>query len=163
MPVSNAIRLFCGKCRNLKSSSEFNLAKVTSKDKRGYQRYCRQCMKDHAIDQRKKRKDNGTAEEFERMSYKRWHRPAKLKRVFGISQEEYDTLLEKQGGLCAICRGPETQRYRGALMCLAVDHDHGTKKVRGLLCKSCNLAIGKFKESIDIVRRALQYLENSAQ
>lgn len=47
-------------------------------------------------------------------------------------------------------------------MSLAVDHDHETGKVRGLLCKSCNLAIGKFKESVEIVRRALAYLENSA-
>ena len=84
-------------------------------------------------------------------------------RVFGITQQEYDMMLKEQGGFCAICRGPETQMYRGFLMSLAVDHDHETGKVRGLLCKSCNLAIGKFKEDVDIVRRALAYLESSAQ
>ena len=120
-------------------------------------------MKNHAKEQREKRKREGTNREFEQLSYKRWHRPAKLLREFGITQQQCDERLLEQGGLCGICQGPETQTYKGTLMCLAVDHDHGTGKVRGLLCKSCNLAIGKFKESIDIVRRALQYLEEAAR
>jgi hypothetical protein len=81
-----------------------------------------------------------------------------LKTLYGITLEEYDRLLQEQGGLCAICRQPETAQYKGKVMPLHVDHDHATKKVRGLLCRSCNYALGNVRDSILILEAAIRYL-----
>jgi hypothetical protein len=59
-----------------------------------------------------------------------------LKQAYGISLDEYNTMLSSQAGLCAICGRPPGRRN------LAVDHDHQTGTVRALLCFSCNIALG---------------------
>lgn len=65
---------------------------------------------------------------------------------FGITTVEYDSMFELQGGVCAICRQPETVRTRvGVVRRLAVDHDHETNLVRGLLCYRCNTTLGQFE------------------
>lgn len=69
----------------------------------------------------------------------------KLKQ-YGLTQESYDHLHIRQGGVCAICQQETT---------LVIDHDHSTGKVRGLLCNSCNLALGLLKENY---RDASRYL-----
>lgn len=77
--------------------------------------------------------------------------------VYGLAPGEYDALLAKQGGACAICRG-KPRRLR-----LAVDHDHTTGRVRGLLCKRCNHdLLGAAHDDPAILRRALEYLESAA-
>lgn len=77
-----------------------------------------------------------------RAGYRRRH----LERRFGLTQEHYDALLLAQNGRCAICRKPETRNgSSGKLAPLSVDHDHVTGKVRGLLCGSCNYALGTFE------------------
>lgn len=86
------------------------------------------------------------------------HRRSNLKKLYGITVEEYDALFEKQGGVCAICGEPETLVKRGQLYRLAVDHDHETGAVRGLLCSSCNRGLGLFKDNPDVIARALEYL-----
>lgn len=77
---------------------------------------------------------------------------------YGLSVEGYNELLESQNGVCAICQQPETFSIRGTVCELAVDHDHQTGKVRGLLCQHCNTAIGKFKEDPTLIRAAIDYL-----
>lgn len=57
-----------------------------------------------------------------------------IKSKFGISQEQYQYLLDKQGGKCAICDKTEIEEGRS----LAVDHDHKTGEIFGLLCFFCN-------------------------
>ena len=78
-----------------------------------------------------------------------------LRRKFGITLDDYSSMLEKQNGVCAICGNSEP--YNG--YSLAVDHDHGTGKVRGLLCSSCNRAIGLFKDSPELLQKAINYLK----
>lgn len=80
-------------------------------------------------------------------------RRSKLKMKYGITLEEYATLLEKQGGACAICKQPPPDNTY-----LAVDHDHETKTVRGLLCLFCNTALGMFMDSLDLLNSAVTYL-----
>lgn len=77
-----------------------------------------------------------------------------LKRSFGMTPEQYLELFEAQGQACYICRRhPRNQR-------LAVDHDHTTGVVRGLLCKKCNRDIlGHVGDSPEVLRRAAEYLE----
>ena len=74
---------------------------------------------------------------------------------FGLPAGSYEDLLVAQGGLCAICRGTcPTGRA------LAIDHDHKTGVVRGLLCTSCNNGLGRLRDSADLCRRAADYLDS---
>ncbi len=81
---------------------------------------------------------------------------------YGITQEQYDALLAKQGGACAICR-----RTNPSGRDLAVDHDHACcpgakscgKCVRSLLCSRCNIGIGQFLDDPPLLRAAAAYLE----
>lgn len=73
-------------------------------------------------------------------------RDGQLASKYGITREQYDNLFEQQGGLCAICKQPETVKTgAGVIRRLAVDHDHDTGRVRGLLCYRCNTTLGQFE------------------
>jgi hypothetical protein len=111
-----------------------------------------------------------------RKSYDLQRRPRGIKRVrpnprgdknynllkkFGITIDQYDRLLEEQRGVCAICKREEVKAKQGVIMALAVDHCHKTGKVRGLLCNSCNLALGKFGDDAGRLRAAINYLGES--
>lgn len=81
-------------------------------------------------------------------------------RKYGITGVQYNDLFEKQNHLCAICNKPEssvdgrTKKVRR----LAIDHCHVTGKVRGLLCSSCNHGLGRFKDDIELLKKAIYYL-----
>lgn len=81
-----------------------------------------------------------------------------LKRKFGIGLDEYNSLLESQKYKCAICETGACTSGRE----FAVDHDHATGKIRGLLCTRCNIGLGYFKDSADMLSRAIQYLEDAS-
>lgn len=81
---------------------------------------------------------------------------SKLRTRFGITRDQYDFLLKCQNDGCAIC-GANVARKNAKH--LAVDHDHQTGKVRGLLCTRCNRVIGSFQDNPDLLRKAAQYLE----
>lgn len=95
-------------------------------------------------------------ETISREKRKERNRRKNLKR-YGISVEQYDALLAKQNGGCAICGAKEPGRK--AAKYFSVDHEHDSGKVRGLLCHSCNLAIGHLKDRPELCRNAAQYLE----
>lgn len=78
-----------------------------------------------------------------------------LRKRFGISVEEYDAMLEAQGGRCAICESDET---RSKWVTFAVDHCHDTGRVRGLLCGQCNYALGKLGDTPQNLLRAYRYV-----
>lgn len=77
---------------------------------------------------------------------------AALKRKFGIDISTYERLLEEQNGACAVCK----VEFSGTVP--NVDHNHTTKAVRGLLCMSCNIALGHVKDSVEILESAVEYL-----
>lgn len=77
---------------------------------------------------------------------------------YGITPAEFALLLAQQGGVCAICGRRETATRNGRVRKLCVDHDHATKKVRGLLCQSCNRGLGFFKDDATLLARAANYL-----
>ena len=75
--------------------------------------------------------------------------------TYGITATEYESLLKESGGECAICQRPfggEAPR---------IDHCHTTGKIRGLLCHNCNAALGLFKDSPEVLSRAVEYLNDS--
>lgn len=77
---------------------------------------------------------------------------------YNISIKEYEFLLKSQKNKCAICGISQNK----CLKKLGVDHDHSTKKVRGLLCGNCNRALGLFKDSISSLEEAIKYLQKSS-
>lgn len=80
-----------------------------------------------------------------------------LIKQYGITLEEYDKILLEQGNKCKICG----KSKEDSKVSLCVDHNHVTGKIRGLLCISCNTALGGFKDNINILRKAIEYLERT--
>jgi hypothetical protein len=75
-------------------------------------------------------------------------------RRYGIGDAEVAAMIEAQGGVCAICEGPLDNPH--------VDHDHATGKVRGILCFNCNAGLGKFRDDVDVMAAAVEYLRKQA-
>jgi hypothetical protein len=92
-------------------------------------------------------------EEYERTGRGGHDRRKRLRR-FGLEPEDYDAMLEAQGGVCAICGQPETVVRYGQVQPLSVDHDHKTGQVRGLLCHRCNIRVGwvEFEPPAELLR-----------
>lgn len=82
-----------------------------------------------------------------------------LKHNYGITVEEYDELFEIQEGACAICGRTDNGVNQHGPMRLAVDHDHETGEVRGLLCNRCNTALGLLDDDPERLRIAARYLD----
>ena len=121
---------------------------------------CSKCGDTKSLDQMYKYQQCRTCYNAYQKAYKRRNKKkcytfvasATLKRKYGISLSQYDELFEAQNGLCAICC--KTQKKKR----LAVDHNHETGEIRGLLCDKCNRAIGLLGDSIGNLTRAIDYL-----
>jgi len=72
-----------------------------------------------------------------------------------LTKDAYKLLLKKQGYHCAICNNGDGTKN------LAIDHDHQTGKIRGLLCTNCNLGLGLYKDSPVLLRSAAKYLDEA--
>lgn len=82
--------------------------------------------------------------------YKYWH---KMKYKYGLTREDWEKIRDEQGGQCALCRREPEE--------LVVDHCHETNVVRGLLCRGCNVALGKLGDNLESIKRVIEYLERS--
>jgi len=87
-------------------------------------------------------------------------RDVHLRRRYDITEADYNEMVERQQNLCAICKQPERNGYKGRTE-LCVDHDHSTGKVRGLLCNHCNRALGLLGDNISSLTNAINYLNGS--
>lgn len=81
-------------------------------------------------------------------------RNRKLRHKYGITLTEMQSILAKQGGVCAIC-GTDYPGVQG----WHIDHNHGTGEVRGVLCQPCNSGLGQFGDTPDLLDAAADYLE----
>lgn len=88
-------------------------------------------------------------------------RHAHILKAYGLTAKDYNDLMQKCGGRCTICKQKETASIRGKVAELTVDHCHTTGKVRGLLCRQCNVGLGNFKDKVDLLHAAIKYLEGS--
>ena len=96
------------------------------------------------------------------IAQERYHKSAKGQRYllknrldkYGLTALTYAQMYKDQKGLCAICEKPPTTE-------LNVDHNHHTKKVRGLLCRDCNLLLAQAFDDVDILLSAIQYLRKA--
>ena len=138
----------CTYCKELQPVAMFSMDSSRSD---GLNAICKECGS--VLRKRYRKSDNGFAVSKNK----------RLNQRFGITLDEYNEMLEEQGGVCAICGGEETTEYcNGRVRQLAVDHDHRTGEVRGLLCHLCNRGIGMFRDSPIYLERAAEYLSDKA-
>jgi hypothetical protein len=90
-------------------------------------------------------------------SNKELWRARRLRFHYGITLEEYASLLKAQGGRCAVCQTDRPSTRWQTIFC--VDHDHESGDVRGLLCVACNLVLGHVRDDPNILRAMIAYLE----
>lgn len=143
----------CSRCRVVKARTEFNRNKV---NRDGLNYLCRECSRAyHRADQRKRRAENP--------KYLGYTRKRNLWNKYGLTLAGYADLLASQHGCCGICkRSPGQQSRKTGRMSAEVfdvDHDHNSGKVRGLLCSTCNRALGLFNDCAVALRNAAEYLE----
>ena len=86
-----------------------------------------------------------------RKNYPLREKRSKLKYKYDVTLDEYNLFLKKQNGICAICKSSKAT---------CVDHNHITKKVRGLLCIRCNTGIGMLQDNLKFLSNAISYLKN---
>jgi hypothetical protein len=146
----------CSKCKIEKCRSEFSKSRFYAD---GYRGQCKKCRASYTVEYRARdgyvpppssRFRSPRAKEKQAAAF----RARKIKKKYGITIQEYDAMLEKQGGGCALC-GKKKMRYR-----LAIDHCHSTGKVRGILCFRCNWALGILGDTPAGVSKALSYIQS---
>lgn len=144
----------CTKCGIDRNLSDFYPHK-NSKD--GLTYHCKMCQGKYSSNWQKNNREKRAE------AKKRWRlkNPSKvmegeLRRSFGITLSLYNQMLNNQNDRCAICNTDKSQFNRR----LSVDHDHKTDKIRGLLCDNCNHIIGQAKDNIEILKSAIQYLQD---
>jgi hypothetical protein len=125
----------CRKCGEEKPTDEYYFQRGS----------CKQCVRDHQRNFRNSQPD--------------YNHSRNLRRRYGLSVDEYQTLTANQNYACAICEVeiPDTLGYKGKRSGV-VDHNHETGDVRGILCSMCNLVLGHARESTEILYRAIVYL-----
>ena len=118
------------------------------------QRFCRICSNagGRAHHARNPKKSAEYARRY-RESNPNINKDYRLKTRFGLTREEYKNILDRQGGVCALCKSPPTPQKD-----LGVDHDHRTGRIRGLLCDSCNVSLGRFNDDPDLLIAAAGYI-----
>lgn len=130
----------CYKCKEKKNTRQFYRNK-TKRD--GFADQCKSC---HVA--------------YNREYWLKYMRPPRLFFKYGISLHVYTDIHKQQCGVCSICGEKETVVSSiGKVIALAVDHDHETGKIRGLLCQKCNHGLGLFRDSIDVLASAISYLQ----
>ena len=139
-------KLMCTVCKEEKDTSAFHKA---GNKKRGYQFSCKVCK----INKREERKASMSHADWALINRRNW-----LRTEYGLSLEDYGQMLKKQDHKCAICKTDETDVFKQVLY---VDHCHNTGKIRGLLCMQCNAGLGKFKDSLDMLEAAKDYLKKA--
>lgn len=142
----------CTVCKEEKGYTQFY---KSSREKDGYGYRCKTC--DNKARMRSRNRNIPPKENKTKIGYRdRW-----LRSKYGITLQEYDTKLKQQKYCCAICltTSPAGEGIRKTReLSFAVDHDHDTGQVRGLLCNLCNRALGFFQDSGEIVYTAYSYL-----
>jgi len=130
----------CSSCQKELPRSDFHIYRAA---KDGLCHYCKACLSN----KRRQRcdKDHGAGE-----------RNSSLRSKYGITAADYETMLVAQKAVCAICGCPASD-FKSRF---AVDHDHKTGTIRGLLCFHCNSGIGHFRDDVILLASAIGYLKH---
>ena len=119
----------CTLCNSVKLTTEFH---KNSRYKDGFYKHCKKCH------------------------YDVYGRDAHFRRSYGISENQYNEVAQKQDWKCKICN---QDHHVGQFTRLVVDHCHKNGGVRGLICQSCNIALGNAKDNPEILRKMAEYLD----
>lgn len=152
IPTGVAASKRCNICHQEKPLEDFH-KRSASRD--GLQGKCKRCANGAA------REYNQEYSEKRRDTWRRYRRSAYLKQTYGITIEQYWELYRQQDERCAICRvhGDDAGQHTVQQLPLHIDHCHASGKVRGLLCRYCNMGLGSFKDNRGALVAALDYLE----
>jgi len=132
----------CKTCKEIKSWREFGKHKRT-----------RDGLNPHCLACRRARQK----EKYRTPGFRNCMKQSQMRWLYGIGFEEYDAMLAKQNGLCAICGKEPSLKRR-----LAIDHCHKTNVVRGLLCLKCNKGIGLLNDDTTTMSKAIEYINRAA-
>lgn len=150
MTTAVSVNKCCSQCSETKPIEQFSLSRHGATGRPVYRSNCKACASARAMQWFRDHPERNRANKH------RWGMSQ-----YGITPEEYDALLAAQGGVCAICGGDEAASHgrTGTKFRLCVDHDHESGQVRGLLCQKCNRSIGLMSDNVELLRKAIDYLE----
>jgi hypothetical protein len=145
----------CSQCGQVKPLSEFSPHKGL---KSGKQSACRVCLRVKKKEDYRKHPERYKANAAKhRKENPRKAKDHVLQWLYGITLDQYEEMVRRQGAKCAICNAVPL-----AGVSLHIDHSHRTGRIRGLLCRECNHGLGKFRDRIDLLLRAKRYLETAS-
>lgn len=163
-------RVECTKCKEFRMREEFS---PTTKTQLGLFAHCKACI---AKNVRAWRMENYDRDKARHAAYREQNRERiretqnkryaelgttkyfeHIRGAYGLTEDQYFAMLESQQECCFICL--QEFRYTGRKDSPCIDHDHTTGKVRGILCGSCNLALGQVRDNPAILRKMIEYLE----
>jgi len=145
MIEKNNPKKICKICKKEKLLEDF--VKVTSRCRNERRDICKDCARQLA-------KNHGVTEERKAIV-----KNAKLKATYGITLEQYNTMIVNQGNRCKICNKSFINEDK--ILRINIDHDHITGKIRGILCSKCNSILGYASDNITILMNAVKYLEDN--
>jgi hypothetical protein len=133
----------CRRCGLLKPISSFNRSRNE----------CKSCQAEYHkdyIERNRVRRAEVAKRWYDEGGGKAKTRAARLQKTYGLTVEEFESMVARQEGRCAICKGVKP---------LVIDHCHKSDQVRALLCSKCNTALGLFCDDIELLQEAISYLE----
>jgi len=145
--VPNGFKI-CSKCKEIKLLNCFYNKNETS-DK--LTSWCKSCTL----------KNNKNWHDKNKERTRIWNKNYSLMKEYGITLDQYEQMLKEQNGVCAICSKKESafNHVTKRVWDLAVDHEHKTGKIRGLLCRRCNQTIGLLYDDISLIKQMAKYVE----
>ena len=140
----------CTKCKQSKTLSEFWQKSEAKKDgTKSYRPVCKECGTKQRLE---KYHNEGGKEQQKKRAFRA------LMLSYGISEEIYEQERIKQDYKCLLCGAAEQDQHHGRLY---VDHCHETGKYRGLLCNQCNLGLGGFRDNVNVLQKAIEYVNEA--
>jgi hypothetical protein len=149
--MENITQKQCSTCKEWKPLDKFP---KDGRKKYGCGSQCNSCKSKVVVKNRDPEKHREYNRQWARRNPNNNHYAYRLKDKYGLTITEYDEMIARQDGVCAIC-GSDNNGKR-----LHVDHDHKTGKIRKLLCHGCNVAIGHAKEDVGILEKIIGYLKS---
>lgn len=169
---TNLLTKQCNKCNDVKVFADFPRSKTAPS---GYAYECKACMAERARLRRQKDPDKQKAYQKSRSKEnaeyaRKWRKENKerhkqnkrrfyLKDKYNITTDLYDEMRTLQDCKCYICGKHENDIPNAGPTALNVDHCHDTGQVRKLLCMSCNIALGKVNDDVEILQRCIDYIK----
>lgn len=170
------MKKICPKCKVEKELSEDNFY-TSNQTKSGFRCYCKSCvnrqnkdydnlnkdkLKRRVIKSRNRSEDSKNRHVIATSKYRNNNiestKSRIMQRKYNIDLNDYNNMFQEQKGCCDIC----SKKLKYLDKATHIDHCHNSNRVRGLLCNSCNLALGHFKDNINTLLKAIEYLNRNS-